>query len=492
MNNIFAPDISPNAKPRAPKLAERLVERIESEVVQSGLPIGTNLGFEPDLIAKYGVSRSVLREAISILERGGLLEMRRGRYGGLTVAASPQDSAVNMLQNYLSFVDYLNETRLDELLLVRGYLEPIALRKAARRADDDDVKQLRSLEAEVRAGGSNQLVNARLILRSLFNTCRNPAAIVLIRVLNQLSVIIGLFQNIPREQLEQYGREILKLRLPQIEALIAGDLHELTTLQFRQIDLLRRLHERHRSISQDAAPATLDNMRVLVERLYEFTGIDRAARQSDVVAQFILYELWRNNWPQGHHLGFEPDLVNWIGTTKATFREALRVLERMGVVTMATGRSGGLAVSTPDPHATLSSTKLCLRALGVTPAQTVELYQALALAALSELIDNPRADRERAAPALRQLLQQSAAGTRAWDQEFRLCLAAHCGNRIVALFTQLLADLFPLEPGDKPADHRAIETERYRQIVAAMEQGDAALARRQMIRIQLALASAPI
>jgi DNA-binding FadR family transcriptional regulator len=497
VNETVAPAAALKARPRSPKLAERLAERIEQEVVSSGMPIGTNLGFEPALIAKYGVSRSVLREAISILERGGLVEMLRGRYGGLSVAATPEDAAVNALQNYFSFVDYLGETRIEEILLVRRYLEPIALRLAARRADAGDVESLRALEAEVRAGEGSQVRNARLILRNLFNTCKNPALIVLIRMLNQLSVIIGLYQNIPREALEEHSWDILKLRLPQIEALIGGELHELTELQFRQIELLRKLHYRYRSVERKSAPATLDGMRQLVERLYELTGVERAVRQSDVVAQFILYELWRNSWPNGHNLGFETDLIAWIGTTKATFREALRVLERMGVVTMATGRSGGLLVSSPDPQATLSSARLCLQALGVMPADVVEINQALALASISELMKAGASIQP-----LQQLLDslsQTDASAACVDQQFRRCLAEQCGNRIISLITALLAELFPEslpqrsspKRGTAPAEpHRSAPCDECRAILAAIAGGDEANARRRMIRFQLGLAAA--
>jgi DNA-binding FadR family transcriptional regulator len=488
---MSTPALATAHKPRAPKLAERLAERIEAEVMASAVPIGTSLGFEPELMAKYAVSRSVLREAISILERGGLMQMRRGRRGGLTVAASPQDAAVHALQNYISFVDYLDEARVDELFLVRQYLEPVALRQAARLADEADEERLRALATAIRSGAGDNLRNTRQIVRSLFDICRNPASIVLIRVIVQMSLNLGLSHGMSRQRLDDLGHEILALRLPQIEALIAGDLYELIALQLRQIGLMRDFLMRNRGVREEAPPATLDLARGLVERFYELSGVDNTVRQSDVVVQFILYELWRNNWRPGHHLGVEPELVAWIGTTKDTFREGLRVLERIGVVTMATGPNGGLVVSTPDPKATLATAKLCLQALGVTREQIAETTQALVLASISELIHNPRADRPRAGIELQNLLNALPAMSRAdRDLQFRRCLAAHCGNRVLDLFTQLLTDLFAGTDSDitaLDAGADALELARYREIVAAIEAGDAPRARRRMIRIQLAL-----
>lgn len=461
--------------------------------MQTGMPIGTSLGFEPELIQKYDVSRGILRESISILERGGLVQMLRGRYGGLTVAATPEDAAVNSLQNYFSFVDYRSTTKIDQILLLRKLLEPIALRAAARLADDVDVAELRALENEVRNGKGSNVQNARSILRRLFRTCRNPALIIFIRVLNQLSVVIGLYQNIPRDELEEYSRQILDLRLPQIEALIAGDLQTLTELQFRQIELLRALHQRHRSADPASPPATLAAMRSIVDRLYEFTGIDRAPKQSDVVAQFLLYEMWRNGWPEGHNLGFEPELLRWIGTSKAPFREALRVLERMGLLKMATGRHGGLTVCAPDPEATLVSARMCLHALGVTPSHTHLLEQSLALASIDEamrVLPLHSAD-DNLIAVLRAILQNKnwAKNPALHERQFRLALADHSGNPIISLMTRLTIGLFAEDdqPAQKPQPKHAINPAWFETIVAAMADGDVAMARRHMIYVQHAL-----
>src|SRR5690349_11753302 len=59
-----------NGRPR--KAAEALARRIQAEVIADGWHVGAYLGSEPDLLARYDVSRSVLREAIRLLEHNSV------------------------------------------------------------------------------------------------------------------------------------------------------------------------------------------------------------------------------------------------------------------------------------------------------------------------------------------------------------------------------------------------------------------------------------
>ena len=66
-----------------------LVIRQVREMLEAGrLKPGEKLPAEPELAAKFGVSRTALREALKVLELSGYLEVRRG-YGGGTFVATP-------------------------------------------------------------------------------------------------------------------------------------------------------------------------------------------------------------------------------------------------------------------------------------------------------------------------------------------------------------------------------------------------------------------
>ncbi|HMO74616.1 MAG TPA: GntR family transcriptional regulator [Sphingopyxis sp.] len=64
-----------------------LAARIIAQVVADALPAGSMLGTEPELMARFSVSRGTFREAVRQLEWQGVVTAARGAGGGLRVAA---------------------------------------------------------------------------------------------------------------------------------------------------------------------------------------------------------------------------------------------------------------------------------------------------------------------------------------------------------------------------------------------------------------------
>jgi DNA-binding FadR family transcriptional regulator len=73
-------------------LSEVLARTIAFEIVAAGWPVGANLGTEAELLRRYEVRRSVLREAIRLLHAQTIAVMRRGPKGGLIVAEPSLES----------------------------------------------------------------------------------------------------------------------------------------------------------------------------------------------------------------------------------------------------------------------------------------------------------------------------------------------------------------------------------------------------------------
>lgn len=76
------------------KRAEGLARELFGQVARAGWPVGEPLGPAPELMARYGVSRSVVREAVRLLEHHSIATMRRGPGGGLFVT-EPRLAAVS-------------------------------------------------------------------------------------------------------------------------------------------------------------------------------------------------------------------------------------------------------------------------------------------------------------------------------------------------------------------------------------------------------------
>jgi len=64
--------------PNAPGLTERVASALLGKIEKGAFPPGTRLPSENDLAEQFGVSRTVLREAISRLKHDGVVEGRQG------------------------------------------------------------------------------------------------------------------------------------------------------------------------------------------------------------------------------------------------------------------------------------------------------------------------------------------------------------------------------------------------------------------------------
>lgn len=120
----------------AAKLAEVVAARIRDEIARRGWPVGQVLGSEADLLARHGVSRSVLREAVRLLEYHSVAFMRRGPGGGLVVTEPDPTASIETMALYL---DYRGVTS-EDLQVVRDAVELGTLAQVIGRGKDPEVE----------------------------------------------------------------------------------------------------------------------------------------------------------------------------------------------------------------------------------------------------------------------------------------------------------------------------------------------------------------
>jgi GntR family transcriptional regulator, transcriptional repressor for pyruvate dehydrogenase complex len=60
------------------KLADQLYEQILNRIVSGGMAVGSRLPSESQITELFGVSRSVMREALSRLQADGIVLSRQG------------------------------------------------------------------------------------------------------------------------------------------------------------------------------------------------------------------------------------------------------------------------------------------------------------------------------------------------------------------------------------------------------------------------------
>lgn len=454
------------------KLAEQIATQIEQHIIDIGWPVGSLLGSEAAMAAQYGVSRWIVREAISIAERDGLVTMKRGRGGGLLVAGPAADAVGGVIRSYLSFA---NPTR-EDLGFARRELEEYMVRRVNDRLQPDQIDDLRALIFDTVAESEDKLALLGIaMLRKLLEIAENPALRLFALTLSGLTITASWRMQSHRPMI----REILRCRREQIEYLIAGDLPRALE---KQTEHLRLSHD---TLGRGPASAPVANLR---QRAFEWFVAELDAPTQMKLPQRLAYQIQDDilelNCPVGTHLGLEAELLRKYNVSRAVFREAVRALERLGVVEMRTGHNSGLKVASPNPRSTVQSAARYLRYLQTPASSMLELLAVLELSAI-ELVFHSPARLEGLSKSLPTAKPagsgRSAAAVLAHCSAFDMALAKACDNQLISLFLEILIEALRVEASatdaSEPDGLQAIE-DAFRTALAAK---DAARARRLLI-----------
>ncbi|WP_426151007.1 FadR/GntR family transcriptional regulator [Pseudomonas sp. DC3000-4b1] len=118
---------------RAPNLAHDLVNELTQRILRGDYPMGQKLPSETAIVGEHGVSRTVVREALSKLQAAGLVETRHG-VGTFVMERVPQ---AGMRLNVATL------TNVRSVLELRMGLETQAAALAARRRSEAQLSQMR-------------------------------------------------------------------------------------------------------------------------------------------------------------------------------------------------------------------------------------------------------------------------------------------------------------------------------------------------------------
>jgi DNA-binding FadR family transcriptional regulator len=117
------------------KAAEQLADEILGYIVDRGLPPGTRLAPERQMLADTGRARGTLREALRLLESRGVVEVRQGATGGAFVR-KPQPADLGAA---ITAVLMLEGASMIDVLTAREDMEVAALMRATQRIGARDL-----------------------------------------------------------------------------------------------------------------------------------------------------------------------------------------------------------------------------------------------------------------------------------------------------------------------------------------------------------------
>nr|WP_064569155.1 FCD domain-containing protein [Gordonia sp. LAM0048] len=210
----------------------------------------------------------------------------------------------------------------------------------------------------------------------------------------------------------------------------------------------------------------------------------RAEKLSAVVARQILHDIQDDGLSAGDRLPPESVMCERFEVGKASVREALRILETNGLITIKTGNGGGPVVADFDGRGFGQMSTLHFQALGATLRDLLEARIAIepTLAAAAATNPDPEAAK-RVRAALESSLGHLDREIDEFAQEnsgFHGAVIAASGNPVLATIALGLRDIWALRIDSIPVpdDYRHEIEESHTELAAAIEAHDAEAAER--------------
>lgn len=211
---------------------ERAIEHIVEGIERSRLRVGERLPNESELADQLAISKPTLRQALRVLERAGLIAVRRGAAGGIFVAADLVP--VDLIDSYVAS----EEHQVVEALIGRRVLESGVTRLAALAATDEDLAEIqRTIDLLERHRGNRPLVMRAdaAFHRAVSRACHNRTLQGAMRLLGQeLAPVRDAYRGGPEQD-----ETTLDVHRRQLHAMRVQDLRRLDAVldeHFRQLE----------------------------------------------------------------------------------------------------------------------------------------------------------------------------------------------------------------------------------------------------------------
>lgn len=199
---------------------EQAIERIVEGIERTKLRVGDRLPNESELAAQLHISKPTLRQALRVLQRAQLIDVRRGAGGGIFLAADLVP--VELVDSYVAS----EEHQVVETLVGRRMIESAVARLALVAATEEDFDEMhRTVELLERNRGNRALVFRAdaAFHRALGRACHNRVLQAAMRTVGrELAPIRDAYRGGPEQDeltLELHRRQLHAMRLRDAEAL---------------------------------------------------------------------------------------------------------------------------------------------------------------------------------------------------------------------------------------------------------------------------------
>jgi GntR family transcriptional repressor for pyruvate dehydrogenase complex len=214
------------------RMSEAIVEQIRSLIRSNQLLPGDRLPSERDLGTKMGVSRVTVREALRVLEAGGLVDIRVGARGGAFVTSPSSTQLGSGLANLIS----TSPVTAAEVTESRQVVELGVIPLIVERATEADIADLRAMTLAHREaykrGEYGLAMSAAFHVR--LGACTHNAAIEMLIHSFHGPLLMSLQEAHGANP--QVGKNATKDHTDLVEAIAARDVEQATTIMRAHLD----------------------------------------------------------------------------------------------------------------------------------------------------------------------------------------------------------------------------------------------------------------
>lgn len=120
------------------RVSDQIKDALKNAIMNGEFKPGNKLPREDEIAAIFKVSKVSVREALRDLETDGIIEKRRGTFGGNFVIQPGANKMHDLMANYYQFGTITPE----ELLEFSQLVEPTMVTLAVKRRNDDDLRKM--------------------------------------------------------------------------------------------------------------------------------------------------------------------------------------------------------------------------------------------------------------------------------------------------------------------------------------------------------------
>ncbi|MBE3557722.1 MAG: FadR family transcriptional regulator [Ktedonobacteraceae bacterium] len=178
------------------RLYEGVVRQIVQQVVQGALEPGACLPSEFTLAQQFGVSRTVIREAMRILAGKGLVAVKHG--SGMQIQPPEQWNVLDPLILFEQLRSGHDQSFLNDLLELRRIVETEVAALAAQRRSEEDIRTLHEQIDSMRAVLDDPKAYTRLDVlfhETIMNIARNRLLAQTLRPASQALFLMRLISS---------------------------------------------------------------------------------------------------------------------------------------------------------------------------------------------------------------------------------------------------------------------------------------------------------